>query len=157
MKERKNIMTRSRVINEMRMVVPSRSANEGYARAAVAAFVAQLDPTVEEIADIKTAVSEAVTNSIVHGYKDRIGNIYINARIYDDDRVQIKIRDAGCGIPDVAQAMEPLFSTGGGERGGLGFTVMEAFTDKLKVRSTVGRGTTVVMDKRIACRGENDG
>ena len=150
-------MPKTKVINEMRLVVPSRSANEGYARVAVAAFVAQLDPTVEEISDIKTAVSEAVTNSIVHGYKESIGNIYISARIYDDSRVQIKIRDTGCGIPDIAQAMEPLFSTGDGERGGLGFTVMEAFTDKLKVRSAVGKGTTITMDKHIAVRGENDG
>ncbi len=149
-------MPKAKVQNEMRLVIPSRSANESYARTAVAAFVAQLDPTVEEIADIKTAVSEAVTNSIVHGYKDNIGNIYINARIFDDDRVQIKIRDSGCGIPNVEQAMEPLFSTGGGERGGLGFTVMEAFTDKLKVRSTVGKGTVVTMDKRIACRKNDD-
>lgn len=138
------------------MVIPSRSANEAFARVSVASFVAQLDPTVEELADIKTAVSEAVTNSIVHGYKDDIGNIYINARIYDDNRIQIKIRDTGCGIPDITQAMEPLFSTGGSERGGLGFTVMEAFTDKLRVRSSVGKGTTVTMDKRIARRGEND-
>lgn len=149
-------MQKNKILNEMRMVIPSRSANEAFARVSVASFVAQLDPTVEELADIKTAVSEAVTNSIVHGYKDGIGNIYINARIYDDNRIQIKIRDTGCGIPDIAQAMEPLFSTGGGERGGLGFTVMEAFTDKLRVRSTVGKGTTVTMDKRIACRGEND-
>lgn len=149
-------MQKNKILNEMRMVIPSRSANEAFARISVASFVAQLDPTVEELADIKTAVSEAVTNSIVHGYKDGIGNIYINARIYDDNRIQIKIRDTGCGIPDIAQAMEPLFSTGGGERGGLGFTVMEAFTDKLRVRSTVGKGTTVTMDKRIACRGEND-
>ena len=150
-------MQKSKMINEMRLVIPSRSANEGYARVAVAAFVAQLDPTVEELADIKTAVSEAVTNSIVHGYKEKIGSIYICARLFEDNRVQIKIRDTGCGIPDVAQAMEPLFSTGGAERGGLGFTVMEAFTDKLKVRSSVGKGTTVTMDKCIARRGENDG
>lgn len=149
-------MQKSKILNEMRMVIPSRSANEAFARVSVASFVAQLDPTVEELADIKTAVSEAVTNSIVHGYKDEIGNIYINARIYDDNRIQIKIRDTGCGIPDIGQAMEPLFSTGGGERGGLGFTVMEAFTDKLRVRSTIGKGTTITMDKRIARRGEND-
>jgi len=149
-------MTRTKVLNEMRLVIPSRSANEGFARISVAAFVSQLDPTVEELTDIKTAVSEAVTNSIVHGYKDDIGNIYISARIFEDNRIQIKVRDTGCGIPDIIQAMEPLFSTGGDERGGLGFTVMEAFTDKLKVRSIVGKGTTVTMDKRIACRGEND-
>ena len=150
-------MAKIKMLNEMRLVIPSRSSNEGFARVSVAAFMSQLDPTVEELADIKTAVSEAVTNCIVHGYKDEIGNIYINARIFEDNRIQIKIRDTGCGIPDIPQAMEPLFSTGGGERGGLGFTVMEAFTDKLKVRSTVGKGTTVTMDKRIERRGENDG
>jgi len=149
-------MSKVKVVNEMRLVIPSRSANEGFARISVAAFMAQLDPTVDELADIKTAVSEAVTNCIVHGYKEGIGNIYISARIFEDNRIQIKIRDTGCGIPDIKQAMVPLFSTGGDERGGLGFTVMEAFTDKLKVRSTVGKGTTVTMDKRIVCRGEND-
>lgn len=149
-------MAKTKVLNEMRMVIPSRSANEGFARVAVSAFMTQLDPTVEELADIKTAVSEAVTNCIVHGYKEEIGNIYINARIFEDDRIQIKIRDTGCGIPDVTQAMEPLFTTGGAERGGLGFTVMEAFTDRLRVRSSVGKGTTVTMDKKIICRKEND-
>ncbi len=149
-------MAKIKVLNEMRLVIPSRSANEGFARISVAAFMSQLDPTVEELADIKTAVSEAVTNCIVHGYKDEIGNIYINARIFEDNRIQIKIRDTGCGIENIPQAMEPLFSTGGGERGGLGFTVMEAFTDKLKVRSSPGKGTTVTMDKKIERRGEND-
>lgn len=135
--------------DEIKLVMPSRSANEGYARVAVAAFVARLDPTIEELNDIKTAVSEAVTNCIVHAYKEKIGNIYITA-IIDGDNVKIRIRDRGCGIPDVEQAMEPLFTTGGEERAGLGFAVMESFTDKLKVRSSVGKGTTVTMSKKIS-------
>ena len=134
--------------DEIKLVMPSRSANEGFARVAVAAFVARLDPTIEELNDIKTAVSEAVTNCIVHAYKEKIGNIYITA-IIDGDNVKIRIRDRGCGIPDVEQAMEPLF-TGGEERAGLGFAVMESFTDKLKVRSSVGKGTTVTMSKKIS-------
>ena len=135
--------------DEIKLVMPSRSANEGFARVAVAAFVARLDPTIEELNDIKTAVSEAVTNCIVHAYKEKIGNIYIPA-IIDGDNVKIRIRDRGCGIPDVEQAMEPLFTTGGEERAGLGFAVMESFTDKLKVRSSVGKGTTVTMSKKIS-------
>ena len=135
--------------DEIKLVMPSRSANEGFARVAVAAFVARLDPTIEELNDIKTAVSEAVTNCIVHAYKEKIGNIYITA-IIDGDNVKIRIRDRGCGIPDVEQAMEPLFTTGGEERAGLGFAVMESFTDKLKVRSSVGMGTTVTMSKKIS-------
>ena len=135
--------------DEIKLVMPSRSANEGFARVAVAAFVARLDPTLEELNDIKTAVSEAVTNCIVHAYKEKIGNIYITA-IIDGDNVKIRIRDRGCGIPDVEQAMEPLFTTGGEERAGLGFAVMESFTDKLKVRSSVGKGTTVTMSKKIS-------
>lgn len=135
--------------DEIKLVMPSRSANEGFARVAVAAFVARLDPTIEELNDIKTAVSEAVTNCIVHAYKEKIGNIYITV-IIDGDNVKIRIRDRGCGIPDVEQAMEPLFTTGGEERAGLGFAVMESFTDKLKVRSSVGKGTTVTMSKKIS-------
>ena len=135
--------------DEIKLVMPSRSANEGFARVAVAAFVARLDPTIEELNDIKTAVSEAVTNCIVHAYKEKIGNIYITA-IIDGDNVKIRIRDRGRGIPDVEQAMEPLFTTGGEERAGLGFAVMESFTDKLKVRSSVGKGTTVTMSKKIS-------
>ncbi len=135
--------------DEIKLVMPSRSANEGFARVAVAAFVARLDPTIEELNDIKTAVSEAVTNCIVHAYKEKIGNIYITA-IIDGDNVKIRIRDRGCGIPDVEQAMEPLFTTGGEERAGLGFAVMESFTDKLKVRSSLGKGTTVTMSKKIS-------
>ncbi|MCI9576160.1 MAG: anti-sigma F factor [Clostridiales bacterium] len=138
--------------NEMKLSFPSYSSNEGFARAAVAAFVAQLDPTIEELSDLKTAVSEAVTNCIVHGYRDAIGVIYITATLSEDRRITVKIRDKGCGIPDIQQAMEPLFSTGGEERAGLGFSVMESFTDSLRVRSTVGKGTTVTMQKKLAGR-----
>lgn len=136
------------VKDEIKLIIPSRSANEGFARVAVSAFVARFDPTIEELNDIKTAVSEAVTNCIVHAYKDTIGKIYITVSA-EGETVKIKIRDCGCGIADVARAREPLFTTGGEERAGLGFAVMESFTDKLKVRSTVGKGTTVTMQKRL--------
>lgn len=139
-------------INEMKLVFPSRSANEGFARAAVAAFIAQLDPAVDELADIRTAVSEAVTNCIVHAYPERIGDITLQVRLFADGRVVIKVRDHGCGIDDVQQAMEPLFTTGGEERSGLGFSVMESFTDKLKVSSRSGKGTVVTLEKYIALR-----
>ncbi|MCR4614747.1 MAG: anti-sigma F factor [Clostridiales bacterium] len=138
--------------NKMKLVIESRSVNEGFARAAVAAFAAQLDPTVEELADIKTAVSEAVTNCIVHAYPSTVGLIYITAELTDSGTVKIKIRDRGCGIADVRQAMEPLFTTLGGERSGLGFAVMESFMDKVKVTSTVNKGTCVTMTKNIASR-----
>ncbi len=140
------------VINEMRMTVDSRSVNESFTRTAVAVFAAQLDPTVEEINDIKTAVSEAVTNCIVHGYKNTLGKIYITVRIHDNGKVIISIRDKGCGIPDISKAREPLFTTLGGERAGLGFSVMESFMDKLTVRSKVGVGTTVTLCKIIKGR-----
>lgn len=136
----------------MRLVVPSTSANESFVRVTVASFAAQLDPTIDDISDIKTAVSEAVTNCIVHGYKDTIGLIYIHAKIFEDGRLSVKIRDTGCGIPDVKQAMEPLFTTGGEDRAGLGFAVMESFMDRLRVRSKEGRGTTVTMEKTISGR-----
>ena len=139
-------------INEMKLTFPSRSANEGFARSAVASFLSQLDPAVDELADIRTAVSEAVTNCIVHAYRDSIGMITIQMRIYADGRTVIKIRDRGCGIDDVSQAMEPLFTTGGDDRSGLGFSVMESFTDHLRVTSKPGRGTVVTMEKYIAVR-----
>lgn len=137
------------IINEFRMTLDSRSVNEGFSRATVAAFAAQLDPTLEEINDIKTAVSEAVTNCIVHGYKNEVGKIYITVKIHNDNRVIISIRDKGCGIGDIKKAREPLFTTLGGDRAGLGFSVMESFTDKLLVRSKIGVGTTVTLSKRI--------
>lgn len=136
-------------INQTKITLLSRSSNESYARVAVAAFLAGLDPTLEEISDIKTAVSEAVTNCIVHAYPNTLGEIYITVSLYEEGRAVIRIRDRGCGIADIPQAMEPLFTTGGEERAGLGFAVMESFTDRLKVRSTPGKGTTVTLEKRI--------
>jgi len=138
-----------KTVNSFSMNFLSRSSNESFARTAVAAFATQLDPTIEEISDIKTAVSEAVTNCIVHAYREKIGKIYINCSIIDDGSIKITIRDKGAGIEDIEQAMQPLFTSLGGERAGLGFAVMESFTDKLKVRSRVGRGTTVTLIKRI--------
>lgn len=138
--------------NEFRMTVDSRSVNESFSRATVASFAAQLDPTLEEINDIKTAVSEAVTNCIVHGYKNSVGKIYIRVKIQDDKKVIITIRDKGTGISDIKKAREPLFTTLGGDRAGLGFSVMESFTDKLTVRSKVGVGTTVTLYKEIRGR-----
>lgn len=138
--------------NRFNMSFPSRSANEGFARGAVAAFAAQLDPTLEEINDIKTAVSEAVTNCIVHAYKQQVGTVYIYCDITEDNTVRIRIKDRGCGIPDIKQAMEPLFTTVGGERAGLGFAVMQSFSDKITVRSKEGVGTTVTLTKKIMPR-----
>lgn len=141
--------------NYMKLEFPSRSANEGFARASVACFAAQLDPTLDEMNDIKTAVSEAVTNCIVHGYREKIDKVYITANIYSDNRVVIKIRDKGCGIVDVKKAMEPLFTTAPEEeRAGLGFAVMESLMDKVKVFSQPDKGTTVTLEKRIVSKGE---
>ncbi|MCI6245158.1 MAG: anti-sigma F factor [Eubacterium sp.] len=134
--------------NEFRLTISSNSINEGFARVVVSSFVTPLDPTLEELADLKTAVSEAVTNSIVHGYKDKFGKIYINGSI-NENTVKIIIRDKGCGIENIEEAMTPLFTTGGGDRAGLGFTVMESFCDKLKVRSKIGYGTSVTLIKKI--------
>lgn len=140
-----------RIVNEMKISLPSLSVNESVARSVVAAFCAQLNPTAMDIADIKCAVSEAVTNAIVHGYKNTIGTIYISAKITEKDVVKISIRDKGVGIADVKEAMEPLFTTDSeGERSGMGFSVMESFMDKLTVRSKVGIGTSVTMSKRIS-------
>lgn len=139
-------------INEMKLVFPSNSSNEGFARAAVASFAAQLDPTVDEISDIRTAVSEAVTNCIVHAYRDRIGKIEILMRLYEGGRLVIQIKDKGCGMEDVEKAMEPLFTTGGEERAGLGFAVMESFMNRLHVTSRPGKGTCVTMEKRLVGR-----
>lgn len=143
-------------INEMRIKIESRSVNEAFSRAAVAAFAAQLDPNIEELSDIRTAVSEAVTNCIVHAYADTLGPIYIWSGIYEDGVIRIKIRDTGCGIENVKQAMEPLFTTSGGERAGLGFAVMESFCDKIKVRSKFGVGTVVTLEKKIRGREQTD-
>ena len=137
------------IVNKFSMNILSRSANEGFARAKVAAFAAQLDPTLEEINDIKTAVSEAVTNCIVHAYKNTIGKIYITCSVFEEGIIRVTVRDRGCGIEDVEKAREPLYTSVGGDRSGLGFSVMESFSDKLRVRSKVGVGTTVTMEKRI--------
>lgn len=139
-------------INSFSLKLPSKSANESFARVAVASFVSQLDPTLEELSDIKTAVSEAVTNSIVHAYKNEIGTVYISADLYEDRSVKIRIRDNGCGIENIKQAMEPLFTTVGGERSGLGFSVMQSFMDSLRVTSKPGKGTVIVMKKRLSLR-----
>ena len=145
-------------VNEMKIQFVSRSANEGFARVAVAAFFAQLDPTVDEMADINTAISEAVTNCIVHAYKNELGAVYLTAKIYEDRRVVVTVRDKGCGIEDIGKAMEPMYTTcDTGERAGLGFAVMESFMDKLKVRSKVGKGTTVTLTKYLSSREQDNG
>ena len=130
----------------------SRSANEGFARMAAASFAAQLDPTLDEIGDIKTAVSEAVTNAVVHAYPDVLGTVQVRVRILPDERLEIAVKDHGVGIADVAQARTPMYTTGGEERSGMGFTIMESFMDRLTVKSAPGKGTTVSMRKRIAPR-----
>jgi len=141
------------VLNRIQIKLPAISVNEGMARSAVASFVSQLDPDVGELADIKCAVSEAVTNCIVHGYRESSGLIYITVTLMEGRAVKIEIRDRGCGIPDVRAARQPLFTTDAdGERSGMGFTVMESFTDGVRVRSKVGVGTTVVLLKRLATR-----
>lgn len=143
-------------LNEMKLTFKSRSTNESFARTAVSAFVATLDPTVDELTDIKTAVSEAVTNSIVHGYKESIENIYITAAIYPENVVVIKIKDNGCGIEDIDRAMEPMFTTcDSGERAGLGFAVMQSLCDKVRVASKPGKGTTVTLSRKISSRGSD--
>ena len=140
-------------INEMKLHMPSLSVNESMARAAVAAFCAQMDPEATELADIKCAVSEAVTNCIVHGYRDTVGILYITVRLYEDRTVRIEIKDRGCGIEDVRVARQPLYTTdAAGERSGMGFTVMESFCDKVKVLSKCGKGTTVTLYKCLRKR-----
>ena len=139
-------------LNQIKMEFPARSVNEGFARSAAAAFAVQMDPTLEELGDIKTAVSEAVTNAIVHAYPDTIGTVSMRLRILDGNILEIMVKDKGCGIPDVKKAMEPMFSTGGEERSGMGFTIMESFMDGLRVRSAPDKGTTVTMAKRISVK-----
>ncbi|MBR6902574.1 MAG: anti-sigma F factor [Clostridia bacterium] len=140
------------IINKFTMNLYAKSANEGFARSCISAFASQLDPTLEELNDIKTAVSEAVTNCIVHAYKERLGKIYITAEILDGGILKIKIRDTGCGIENIDMALTPLFTTVGGERAGLGFAVMQSFMDSVKVTSKVGHGTSVTMKKKISPR-----
>ncbi len=145
---------KTEIKNTMKLTLPSLSVNEGMARAAVAAFCSQLDPATTDLADIKCAVSEAVTNAIVHAYRDTVGLIYITVKFTAENEVIIEIRDRGCGIPDVKQAREPLFTTDAeSERSGLGFTVMESFCDRIRVRSRVGKGTTVTLIKKIGAKG----
>ena len=137
------------IINELKLTMDSRSINESFSRVAVSSFIACTDPNIEELTDIKTAVSEAVTNAIVHGYKDTAGKIYITVSIFENNIIRIKIRDKGGGIADIEKAMEPLFTTAGGERAGLGFAVMESFMDRVRVASRPDTGTTVTMEKKI--------
>ncbi|MBM6870946.1 anti-sigma F factor [Pseudoflavonifractor phocaeensis] len=139
-------------INEAELTFLSRSANEGFARTAAACFAAQLDPTLEEVNDIKTAVSEAVTNAIVHAYPDRLGKVLLRLRLYEDQTLEIQVRDWGVGIADVEKARTPLFTTGSEERSGMGFTIMESFMDQVRVRSAPGKGTTVVLRRTLARR-----
>lgn len=143
---------KTRSTNYISLEFLSRSANEAFARGAVACFAAQLDPTLEELGDIKTAVSEAVTNAIVHAYPDALGRIALRARVLEGDVLEITVRDWGRGIADVEQARQPLYTTGGEERSGMGFTIMESFMDRVTVRSSLGRGTTVAMRKRLTPR-----
>ncbi len=138
--------------NYIRLEFPSQSVNEAFARGAVACFAAQLDPTLEEVGDIKTVVSEAVTNAIVHAYPDTIGKVLVKARILDKNCLEIVVRDWGRGIPDIDRARQPMFTTGGADRSGMGFTIMESFMDSLKVRSVPGKGTTVTLRRQIALR-----
>lgn len=139
-----------KTVNQMRLSFPSKSRNEAFARSAVSAFITALDPTLSELNDLKTAVSEAVTNCIVHGYRRQSGTVYIFASVKDDNTVTVKIRDKGVGIEDIKQAMQPLFTTSPEEeRAGLGFAVMQSFCDKVRVASAVGKGTTVTLEKQI--------
>ena len=139
-------------LNEVTLTFPSRSSNEGFARSAAACFAAQMDPTLNELEDIKTAVSEAVTNAIVHGYPDAIGTVTLKLRVCPGNILELTVKDKGCGIPDVEKARQPMFTTGGAERSGMGFTIMESFMDQLLVRSVPGRGTTVTLKKKLAPR-----
>lgn len=141
-----------KALNTVKITFPSRSVNEGFARSALSAFAAQADPTLDELADVKTAVSEAVTNCIVHAYANTIGPITLTAALYEDGTLRVAVADKGCGILDVSKAMEPLFTTGGAERAGLGFAVMESFMDSVKVRSAPGKGTRVTLSKRLGTR-----
>lgn len=142
-----------KMLNQVKITFASRSVNEGFARAALAAFLVQLDPTVPQLADLKTAVSEAVTNCIVHAYPDAIGPVTMTAGLYEGGLVRITISDRGVGIDDVTKAMEPMYTTGDpSERSGLGFAVMQSFMDKVRVSSTPGKGTRVTLTKRLEPR-----
>ena len=138
--------------NFMILEFPSRSANEAFARSAVACFAAQLDPTLEELGDIRTAVSEAVTNCIVHAYPEKLGVITLRCRILKDNFLDIVVKDQGVGISDIEQARRPMFTTGGTDRSGMGFTIMESFMTSFEIKSAPGKGTTVHMRRRIQKR-----
>ena len=139
-------------VNSVTVEFLSRSANEGFARTTAACFAAQMDPTLDEVNDIKTAVSEAVTNCIVHAYPNELGKIRMKLRLFEDNTLEVVVQDWGVGIADVAQARTPLFTTGNEERSGMGFTIMESFMDALKVKSAPGKGTTVTLRRRISRR-----
>ena len=141
-----------KTMNYITLEFLSRSSNEAFARTAVACFAAQMDPTLNELEDIKTAVSEAVTNAIVHGYPNTLGKVMVKARICEGNVLEVTVKDHGRGIPDVEQARRPMFTTGGEERSGMGFTIMESFMDRLTVRSVPGKGTSVAMKKKLAAR-----
>ena len=143
---------RTKADNEVTLEFPSQSRNESFARSVAACFAAQMDPTLNELEDVKTAVSEAVTNAIVHGYLDAIGPVMLKLRVLPGNVLELVVKDRGRGIPDVEKARQPMYTTGGEERSGMGFTIMESFMDQLAVRSTVGKGTTVVMRKKLAAR-----
>lgn len=150
-------MKKSKVLNELKAEFPSLSENEALARLLVSGFISQLNPMVDELSDVKTAVSEAVTNCIVHAYRNTVGKVRMLVRIYDGSEVYIRITDTGCGIENLDKAMEPLFtSSPDKDRAGLGFTVMESFMDTLSVRSTLGKGTTVTMRKKLRSRVQKD-
>ena len=138
--------------NEVTLQFPSQSSNEGFARSAVACFAAQMDPTLNELEDIKTAVSEAATNAIVHAYPDSIGKVVVKARICGGDVLELTVRDYGRGIPDIDKARQPMFTTGGADRSGMGITIMESFMTSFSISSTLGKGTTVHMRRRIQRR-----
>ena len=138
--------------NFMILEFPSKSTNEAFARSAVSCFAAQMDPTIEELGDIRTAVSEAVTNAIVHGYPDELGVITLRCRILKDNVLDIVVKDKGVGIPDIAQARTPMYTTGGSDRSGMGFTIMESFMSDLDITSELGRGTTVHMRRKLQRR-----
>ncbi len=144
------------LLNQFKMQIPAISVNESFTRIVFAVFAGFLDPNISELADIRTAVSEAVTNCIVHAYKERGGKIYISGKYYSDRSLEIKIQDKGCGIADIKKAMEPLYTTDtSGERGGMGFAIMGSFTDKLKVVSKLNKGTTITMIKKLKDNAEN--
>lgn len=144
-------MTRKKMPeNEFECKFTSRSVNESFARSMISSFVSKLDPDIEELTDLRTAVSEAVTNCIVHAYKEKSGIVYISAKYYSDRSIVIRVKDKGCGIPDIEKAMTPLYTSDtSGERGGMGFAIMQSFTDKLKVTSKPGKGTSITMTKKL--------